>query len=175
MILKGAQLKKNSKTKLNILFRVAFISKTFTLMRRAQHTLPHLLLSSSAAVRLHQSKAGMEGFHNIAFNSAADALLEEMESAIEACDSDVVEDINYSDGVLNIDTTKGSFVLNKQAPNIQLWLSSPISGPHHYNMINEEGRVVWRSDKDQHDLVEKMERELSEVLSVKVAISSPAE
>jgi frataxin len=119
----------------------------------------------------------MEGFNNIAFNTAADTLLEQIETAVEACDhSDVVDDINYSDGVLNIDTIKGSFVLNKQAPNVQLWLSSPISGPHHYNMVpGEGGAVAWLSDKDQHDLVEKMQRELSEVLSQRVTISSTAE
>jgi frataxin len=146
-------------------------------MRRAQCAVSPLLLSTVGASRYQQSKAGMEGFNNIAFNTAADTLLEQIETAVEACDhSDVVDDINYSDGVLNIDTTKGSFVLNKQAPNVQLWLSSPISGPHHYNMVpGEGGAVSWLSDKDQHDLVEKMQRELSEVLSQRVTILPTAE
>lgn len=132
-------------------------------------------LNTAAALlisRRHQSKLGMEGFNNIAFNTAADNFLEDIETAIEACDSDIVEDLNYSDGVLTIDTTNGSFVLNKQAPNVQLWLSSPVSGPHHYNMITAaDGTVTWISDRDQHNLATKLEAELTEVLSQKVSIT----
>ena len=45
----------------------------------------------------------------------------------------VVDDVNYSSGVLKLDFNseegKKTYVLNKQAPNKQLWLSSPFSGP----------------------------------------------
>ncbi len=43
------------------------------------------------------------------------------------------EDMTYSDGVLNIYMIdKKTFVLNKQTPNMQIWLSSPISGPQRF-------------------------------------------
>jgi frataxin len=43
------------------------------------------------------------------------------------------EDMTYSDGVLNIYMIdKRTFVLNKQTPNMQIWLSSPISGPQRF-------------------------------------------
>ena len=43
------------------------------------------------------------------------------------------EEINFSNGVLTIDMTDGrSYVLNKQTPNLQVWLSSPISGPQRF-------------------------------------------
>lgn len=74
---------------------------------------------------------------------------------------EVIEDSNVRDGVLEIKTTTGTFVLNKQAPLLQLWYSSPISGPHHYDYDTETKR--WKSDKDKHDLQEKMERELGKV------------
>ena len=67
-----------------------------------------------------------------------------------------------SDGVLEIKTNEGTFVLNKQAPLLQLWYSSPISGPHHYDYDTETKR--WKSDKDKHDLQDKMERELTKVV-----------
>lgn len=41
-------------------------------------------------------------------------------------------------GVLNIIAPGiGTFVLNKQPPNKQIWLSSPISGPKRYDWIVE--------------------------------------
>lgn len=39
-------------------------------------------------------------------------------------------DVQYSSGVLTACLGKhGTFVLNKQTPNRQIWLSSPVSGP----------------------------------------------
>ena len=53
---------------------------------------------------------------------------EELEnSEVNDC---LVEDVAYSDGVLKVQVRDlGTYVLNKQTPNLQLWLSSPISGP----------------------------------------------
>ena len=43
-------------------------------------------------------------------------------------------DFKLASGVINIDFggDLGVWVLNKQAPNQELWLSSPVSGPNHY-------------------------------------------
>ena len=39
-------------------------------------------------------------------------------------------------GVLSIDMgSKGTYVLNKQPPNKQIWLSSPFSGPKRYDWV----------------------------------------
>ncbi|KAG5476975.1 hypothetical protein LSCM1_05309 [Leishmania martiniquensis] len=118
---------------------------------------------------VHYSKLGMDGFTDVKFNAAADELLELVETKVDALDSSAVEDVSFSGGVLTLETAeRGTFILNKQAPNVQLWLSSPISGPHHYDMITvtQDGqeKVSWKSDHDGHDLVEKLERELTEVL-----------
>ncbi|KAL2862886.1 frataxin family protein [Aspergillus lucknowensis] len=44
----------------------------------------------------------------------------------------------YSAGVLNISVPGvGTYVLNKQPPNKQIWLSSPISGPKRYDWVVE--------------------------------------
>lgn len=44
----------------------------------------------------------------------------------------------YSAGVLNIIVPGvGTYVLNKQPPNKQIWLSSPVSGPKRYDWIVE--------------------------------------
>ncbi|KAI4241782.1 MAG: hypothetical protein L6R40_004328 [Gallowayella cf. fulva] len=45
-------------------------------------------------------------------------------------------DCEYSAGVLNLDfPPAGTYVLNKQPPNKQIWLSSPISGPKRYDYV----------------------------------------
>ncbi|EGT54939.1 hypothetical protein CAEBREN_28735, partial [Caenorhabditis brenneri] len=43
-------------------------------------------------------------------------------------------------GVLtvNVSKTVGTYVINKQSPNKQIWLSSPMSGPKRYD-LEEEG------------------------------------
>lgn len=43
-------------------------------------------------------------------------------------------DVEFSSGVLTISwPDKGTYVINKQPPNKQIWLSSPISGPKRYD------------------------------------------
>ncbi|CAI5441089.1 unnamed protein product [Caenorhabditis angaria] len=45
-------------------------------------------------------------------------------------------DVAYSYGVLTVAVSKeiGTYVINKQSPNKQIWLSSPISGPKRYDL-----------------------------------------
>ena len=55
------------------------------------------------------------------------------------------------DGVLNVVVgTLGTFVLNKQAPNLQIWLSSPVTGPLRYNFCPTTR--AWLNSRDQHEL-----------------------
>lgn len=132
-----------------------------------------LLHANNASTRV-QSKAGMDGFTDTAYNAAADAFLECLETAVETSESDNVEDMTLSDGVLTIETTNsGSFVINKQAPNKQLWLSSPITGPHHYDMVVGSGGVVeWVGDRDGHLLRTKLEGELSRCLERTITLKA---
>ena len=57
-------------------------------------------------------------------------LSDHIDELMDADSNSIIEDVNYSSGVLKLDMTNGkTYVLNKQAPNKQLWLSSPFSGP----------------------------------------------
>ena len=38
-------------------------------------------------------------------------------------------------GVLTITHPKGTYVINKQPPNKQIWLSSPVSGPKRFDWV----------------------------------------
>ena len=69
-------------------------------------------------------------------------------------------------GVLTVKIggNSGTYVINKQAPNKQIWLSSPKSGPKRYDVI--EGR--WRYSHDGMPLHDLLAKELSECLSTQI-------
>ncbi len=60
--------------------------------------------------------------------------------------------------MLNIEIrNKKFYVLNKQTPNKQIWLSSPISGPSRFEY---EGKQ-WVNNRTKEDLLEILNREFS--------------
>ncbi|KAI1781266.1 hypothetical protein F4818DRAFT_436458 [Hypoxylon cercidicola] len=64
-------------------------------------------------------------------NTYLDALLTKYE---ELQDKDGDIDVEFSSGVMTIKVPgKGTYVINKQPPNKQIWLSSPVSGPKRYD------------------------------------------
>lgn len=55
----------------------------------------------------------------------------------------------------------GTYVLNKQPPNRQIWLSSPISGPKRYDYVEKEGgRGRWIYLRDGTTLSDVMRKEI---------------
>ncbi|KFH41467.1 Frataxin-like protein [Hapsidospora chrysogenum ATCC 11550] len=56
-------------------------------------------------------------------------------------------DVEYSSGVMTLKVAeKGTYVLNKQPPNKQIWLSSPLSGPKRYDWCVVSGGRDGKSD-----------------------------
>ena len=106
------------------------------------------------------------------FESMADAVLEEYSDRIEAYleEGDTPADVELAMGVLTVhvgEEGKGrrTFVLNKQTPNRQLWLSSPISGPWRYDCHPEGtliGESAWVYRRDGHMLSSRLAREVPE-------------
>ena len=61
-------------------------------------------------------------------------------------------DVEFSGDVLNLGLgARGTFVLNKQGPNRQIWLSSPISGPLRYDFCMEAAE--WQHTRDGRGLL----------------------
>ncbi len=57
---------------------------------------------------------------------------------------DVLPEVNYASGVLTLSfPPHGTWVINKQTPNQQLWWSSPLSGPRRYEYVEERERWVY--------------------------------
>ncbi|KAJ3281305.1 Mitochondrial chaperone Frataxin [Borealophlyctis nickersoniae] len=57
---------------------------------------------------------------------------------------------------------KGTYVINKQPPNKQIWLSSPISGPKRYDYLTESRQ--WLNTRDGEPLQALLNRELTSLL-----------
>ncbi|KAJ2083566.1 hypothetical protein H4R24_000729 [Coemansia sp. RSA 988] len=79
-------------------------------------------------------------------------------------DLDVDEfDVEYSQGVLTLSIGHaGTYVINKQPPNKQIWLSSPISGPERYDF--DQSKNAWFCRHTDESLGAFLTRELSGVL-----------
>lgn len=71
------------------------------------------------------------------------------------------------EGVLTVSLgARGTYVLNKQAPNKQIWSSSPVSGPARYDW--QAGRWVYK--RDGHELLQQLSQEMTQLLGTTVTL-----
>ncbi|KAL9046251.1 MAG: hypothetical protein Q9214_000869 [Letrouitia sp. 1 TL-2023] len=78
-----------------------------------------------------------------AYHGLADKFFHNLIRRLEALQEERDDvDSDYSAGVLTITfPPHGTYVINKQPPNKQIWLSSPVSGPKRYDWLGEQPRV----------------------------------
>ncbi|KAI9847385.1 MAG: Mitochondrial chaperone Frataxin [Sclerophora amabilis] len=71
------------------------------------------------------------------YHTQADIFMDELLSKLEALQEERAEvDVEYTSGVLTLSfPPAGTYVMNKQPPNKQIWLSSPVSGPKRYDWV----------------------------------------
>ena len=74
-------------------------------------------------------------------------------------------DPSYSQGVLTLRTSNGTYVINKQPPNRQIWLSSPVSGPKRYDWVAFGDGGGWVYLRDGSGMSELLREELGVDLS----------
>ncbi|PNS15668.1 iron donor protein CyaY [Sphaceloma murrayae] len=105
------------------------------------------------------------------YATLAESLMEQILTKVEEIQEEREDvDVEYSAGVLSITfPPAGTYVINKQPPNKQIWLSSPISGPKRYDwaalgegMESKEGSGVgeWVYLRDGSRLSELLRKEL---------------
>jgi len=115
-----------------------------------------------------------EEFTTQAFHHQADTILNEIQASLEEIieKNQIAEDtdITYSDGILTIKLgDKGTYVVNKQTPNKQIWLSSPISGPKRFNFDFKTGK--WKNSRDSNEeLTHYLASELSSILKFQITL-----
>lgn len=108
------------------------------------------------------------------FHDLADASIARIESACTSLE-DAVDgfDISSAMGVLTIKLgAKGTYVLNKQTPNRQIWWSSPISGPRRYQW-NSTSRT-WVNTRDGNVMLDVLRQELQKLTGVEIHFESGA-
>ncbi|ORX70280.1 Frataxin [Linderina pennispora] len=78
-------------------------------------------------------------------------------------------DVEYSSGVLTLRLgDKGTYVINKQPPNKQIWLSSPFSGPERYDF--DATSDAWFCRHKDESLGTLLTRELSDALGIDIEL-----
>ncbi|KAI0374381.1 Frataxin [Pilatotrama ljubarskyi] len=100
-------------------------------------------------------------YHQYA-DATMDTMLESLENLLDEV-GDPEYEVEYSSGVLTLKLgSKGTYVINKQPPNKQIWLSSPFSGPKRYDYVQEQDDWVYA--RDGRSLGDLMNEELSDAL-----------
>jgi len=122
---------------------------------------------STPAPRLNESHLSMEKYHTM-----ADHTMEELLSTLEDLLDSVGQpdwEVDYHSGVLTLRLgSNGTYVVNKQPPNKQIWLSSPRSGPKRYDF--HEDSAEWVYSRDGKSINALLSEELSMVFTEPIHI-----
>lgn len=112
--------------------------------------LPHSSLLNNTDINLRYCNNIPEKLDRLKFEQLCSetltSLADYFEELVESSPHLKNSDVSYSDGVLTVYLGKqhGTYVINRQSPNFQIWLSSPVSGPKRYDFIN--GTWVYKHD-----------------------------
>ncbi len=108
------------------------------------------------------------------FNSTSEKILQHLVHRIESSEASLPAkyarsfDCEYSQGVLTVRfCPQTCYVVNKQPPNSQIWLSSPFSGPRRFSFASRE--MKWLDVRDcSIELESLLEKEFSSKLNFKL-------
>ena len=88
---------------------------------------------------------------DLSFETLANQVLEDLFEQLETAVGDDAE-VDFENGILTVELESGGqYVINKNAPSRQIWLSSPKSGAHHFDQDEATGR--WVSTRGAGDLL----------------------
>lgn len=86
------------------------------------------------------------------FTTLADEVLEHLSDAIDDALGDRI-DVDIQGGILTLALSGGGqYIINKHAPNREIWLSSPVSGAMHFGY--RDGR--WISTRDASQVLQEV-------------------
>lgn len=93
------------------------------------------------------------------FQDLADETLNDLMERIESVADDDTE-VDLEGGILTIELGSGAqYLVNKHAPNRQIWVSSPRSGAAHFSYDSTTER--WSDTRNGGDLRKNLSRELA--------------
>lgn len=88
-------------------------------------------------------------------------IINQIAEDIEMADPDGDIEIDLNADLLSFTNKSGIYVINKQSSVSEIWLSSPLSGPHHFSNKGDK----WLTSSDV-DLVELLQKELYIVIKL---------
>ena len=129
---------------------------------------PKLLTCSSILPKASYSTKTFD-YETVSFETL-DSLCEFFDDLAETYDVSDYYDVMFDNGVLTVKVSRevGTYVLNKQSPNKQIWLSSPVSGPKRYDFVDGG----WKHLRDGSYLHELIKREFSEIFNDDVSMEN---
>eukprot|EP00041_Stephanoeca_diplocostata_P028488 m.809461 g.809461 ORF g.809461 m.809461 type:complete len:202 (+) comp23383_c1_seq16:311-916(+) len=111
-------------------------------------------------------------FHKIA-DETLEQLSDELNDIADSHPQGYEFDVDFGDAVLTVDLADhGTYVINKQTPNQQIWLSSPTSGPKRYDF--DMSTNTWVYSHDNVTLHARLSTELSAALGQNLVFEPPA-
>ncbi|XP_042007653.1 frataxin, mitochondrial-like [Salvia splendens] len=109
-----------------------------------------------------------EEYHKLA-NSTIHDLLEKLEEYGDSVDIDGF-DVDYGNEVLTLKLGDlGTYVINKQTPNRQIWMSSPVSGPSRFDWDQKD--KAWIYKRTKQNLFKVLETELEKLCKNPISLS----
>ncbi|KAH6917624.1 Frataxin [Coprinopsis sp. MPI-PUGE-AT-0042] len=128
----------------------------------------HVRWYATPAPMVNESHLSVEEYHNLS-DTTMDSLLESLEELLDGIANPSFE-VEYHSGVLTLSMGEhGTYVINKQPPNKQIWLSSPVSGPKRYDYSEELDD--WIYSRDGRPMGELLNTELSQALGREVNLN----
>ncbi|CAM8958821.1 unnamed protein product [Rhodiola kirilowii] len=138
--------------------------------------------SNALFIRRFSSETNLQGpapvdYHSLLpedeYHRQADSTIQDLlEKLEEYGDSIQIDgfDIDYGNQVLTLKLgSAGTYVLNKQTPNRQLWLSSPVSGPSRFDWDRDTQAWIYRRTKA--NLYKLFETELEQLCGSPINLS----
>ncbi|KAL3332882.1 hypothetical protein AABB24_033112 [Solanum stoloniferum] len=107
-------------------------------------------------------------YHRLA-NATIHDLLDKLEEYGDSVDIDGF-DVDYGNEVLTLKLgSLGTYVINKQTPNRQIWMSSPVSGPSRFDWDQSSQGWIYRRTKA--NLQKVLEDELEKLCGSAINLS----
>lgn len=131
----------------------------YALRRYSNHNLGGKSLTNGTQIPQEILDLPLQQYHE-----ESDIFLEELFDELEELSelyAKQIPELEYSHGVLTLTVEDvGTYVINKQPPNKQIWLASPESGPNRFDLYKGQ----WISLRDGKTLLEVLNKELHEAL-----------
>ncbi|KAF9436873.1 Mitochondrial chaperone Frataxin [Entomortierella beljakovae] len=128
---------------------------------------PRSFSSSNTTLKYSISDLSEDDYHT-ASDESMDRMVEYFEDLGDEYDIPGY-DVEYQSGVMTLKLgDKGTYVVNKQPPNKQLWLSSPTSGPKRYDYDSKY--KTWFYNRDHHTLKSLLDTEITKAIEIDIDI-----